>query len=189
VVEALLTLNDEGNLRPTARDIAAQAGVSLRSLYVHFDDLEALFIAASQRHVERLAEMLPPLVTEGAFAERLAAFLARREGVHEFGAGVRRAALLQEPFSPVLQQALAKGRHIGQAEVRRCFAPEITAAGEAAGRHLALAIDVATSSATWDLLRLHQELSVDEATDQVRAMVLAAVGAWAPGAVAGEPQA
>lgn len=189
VVEALLTLNDEGNLRPTARDIAAQAGVSLRSLYVHFDDLEALFIAASQRHVERIAEMLPPLVTEGTFAERLEAFLARREGVHEFGAGVRRAALLQEPFSPALQQALAKGRHMVQAEVRRCFAPEIAAAGEATGRRLALAVDVATSSSTWDLLRLHQELSVEEATDQVRAMVLAFVGAWAPGTVADGPQA
>src|SRR5690606_27488921 len=58
VVEALLTLNDEGNLRPTARDIATKAGVSLRSLYVHFDDLEALFLAASRRQGERLAELL-----------------------------------------------------------------------------------------------------------------------------------
>ena len=49
VVDALLTLNERGELRPTARDIAAEAGVSLRSVYVHFDDLEALFVESSRR--------------------------------------------------------------------------------------------------------------------------------------------
>src|SRR5690606_26594946 len=97
VVDALLTLNDRGVLRPTARDIAAEAGVSLRSLYVHFDDLEALFVAAAQRQSERLAAALPPAVTEGSLAERLDAFLARRTRAHEVGAGVRKAALLQAP--------------------------------------------------------------------------------------------
>ena len=62
VVDALLALNDRGVLRPTARDIAAEAGVSLRSLYVHFDDLESLFVAAGQRHTERLLAQLPPLI-------------------------------------------------------------------------------------------------------------------------------
>jgi AcrR family transcriptional regulator len=52
VVDALLSLNEQGNLRPTAREIAAEAGVSLRSIYVHFDDVEALFIAAAIRHAE-----------------------------------------------------------------------------------------------------------------------------------------
>ena len=42
VVDALLALNEKGNLRPTAREIAAEAGVSLRSIYVHFDDVESL---------------------------------------------------------------------------------------------------------------------------------------------------
>ena len=59
VVDALLTLNERGQLRPTARDIAAEAGVSLRSVYVHFDDLEALFVESSRRHTELLAAALP----------------------------------------------------------------------------------------------------------------------------------
>src|ERR1044072_5768679 len=52
VVEALLSLLDEGNLRPTARQVAERAGVSLRSVYVHFDDLEDLFTAAAHRFFE-----------------------------------------------------------------------------------------------------------------------------------------
>src|SRR3954470_18279608 len=39
VVSAVLDLVNEGNPKPTAREIADRAGVSLRSVYVHFDDL------------------------------------------------------------------------------------------------------------------------------------------------------
>src|SRR4051794_7539538 len=58
VVEALLDLLNAGNPRPTAREIAEQAGVSLRSVYVHFDDLEDLFLAATGRHLERILPLL-----------------------------------------------------------------------------------------------------------------------------------
>jgi TetR/AcrR family transcriptional regulator of autoinduction and epiphytic fitness len=182
VVEALLTLNEKGHLRPTARDIAAEAGVSLRSLYVHFDDLEALFVAASQRHAERLAAVLPPLVTEGSFEERFEAFVERRRVVYEFGAGVRRAALLQEPFSPAISQAMSVGRQRMRVEVSRAFAPEIAAASRAEdAARLPLALDIATGSTTWESLRAHQGLSAEEATAQVREMALAFIHAWVPG--------
>jgi TetR/AcrR family transcriptional regulator of autoinduction and epiphytic fitness len=178
VVDALLTLNEKGNLRPTARDIAAEAGVSLRSLYVHFDDLEALMVAAAERHTQRLAALLPPLQVEGDIDERLEALLARRVTLHEVGGGVRRAAVLQEPFSPTLQQAMAKGRKAGRAEIRQAFALEIEAAGPERGPRLVRALEVATSSATWEALRIHQQVSVEEATDQVRQMALAFLAWW-----------
>jgi AcrR family transcriptional regulator len=181
VVEALLTLNEKGHLRPTARDIAAEAGVSLRSLYVHFDDLEALFVAASQRHAERLAAVLPPLVTEGSFEERFEAFVERRRVVYEFGAGVRRAALLQEPFSPAISQAMSVGRQRMRVEVSRAFAPEIAACRAEDAARLSLALDIATGSTTWESLRAHQGLSADEAAAQVREMALAFIHAWVPG--------
>lgn len=180
VVEALLTLNEQGNLRPTARDIATQAGVSLRSLYVHFDDLEALFVAASERHAERLAALVPALVTDGPLEARLDGFLARRLTLNEVGAGVRRAALLQEPFSPALQQALATGRKLLRADVRHAFAPELDGAAPAAGSQLQLGLELAASGATWEALRTHHGLSVDEATHQVREMALAFLSAWGP---------
>jgi len=180
VVEALLTLNDGGNLRPTARDIAAEAGVSLRSLYVHFDDLEALFVAASTRHSERMAAQLPPLVVDGTQAERLEAFLARRVTMHEVGAGVRRAALLQEPFSPALRQALVNGRKLMRAEVRRAFAAELDATDPDLVSRLLRGLDIASSAASWEALRTYQGLSVYEATDQVRDMMLAFIGSWGP---------
>jgi TetR/AcrR family transcriptional regulator, regulator of autoinduction and epiphytic fitness len=180
VVEALLTLNEEGNLRPTARDIAAKAGVSLRSLYVHFDDLEALFVAASNRHAERLAAILPPLVTDGPVDDRVESFLDRRTTLNEVGAGVRRAALLQEPFSPALQAAMTSGRSLLRAEVRHACAAEIASARDGAGPKLLRGLDIATSPATWEALRVHQGMPVDEARDQVREMVWSFLRSWGP---------
>lgn len=183
VVDALLTLNDQGQLRPTARDIAAEAGVSLRSLYVHFDDLEALFVAAGRRHAERLTEVLPPMLTEGDLESRLDAFMTRRVRIHEFGAGVRRAAVLQAPFSPVLQQALSNGRQALRAEVKASFGPELAAAAavDATARERLLSgLDIVTNTTTWESLRVHQEMSVDEAAAHVRDMVLSFIHVWAP---------
>jgi TetR/AcrR family transcriptional regulator of autoinduction and epiphytic fitness len=180
VVDALLALNDRGNVRPTARDIATEAGVSLRSLYVHFDDLEALFVAAAERHTDRLAGLVGPLIIQGDLATRIETLLSRHATLYEAGAGVRRAALLQEPFSPTLQQALAMGRKLARSTIRQLFAPEIAAAGAEAGDALARALEIATSAATWDALRTFQQLSVEAATDQVREMVLAFFTRWGP---------
>src|SRR4029453_18063450 len=106
---------------------------------------------SSRRHAELLAAALPPLVDKGTFTERLDAFLVRRIVIHEFAPGVRRAALLQEPFSPVLQQVLANGRQALRAEVGCSFAPELTAV-DGDEMPLLRAIDVARSDITWEPL-------------------------------------
>jgi TetR/AcrR family transcriptional regulator of autoinduction and epiphytic fitness len=187
VVDALLRLNDRGQLRPTARDIAAEAGVSLRSLYVHFDDLEALFVAASQRYTEKLSAALAPPLGEGPLAERLDSFVERRAFIHEFGAGSRRAARLQEPFSPALQQAMRTGGKRLRADIRYCFRPEIAAAGEEGGRRLTVALDVLTGSQVWDAMRVNQGMSAAEATAQLRDMIAAFITRWAPDSSESDP--
>ncbi|HKY67384.1 MAG TPA: TetR/AcrR family transcriptional regulator [Acidimicrobiales bacterium] len=186
VVDALLTLNARGELRPTARDIAAEAGVSLRSVYVHFDDLEALFVESSRRHTELLTASLPPIVDDGPFPVRFEAFLVRRVSIHEFAPGVRRAALLQEPFSPVLQRVLTSGRQAMRAEVASSFGPEL-AAVDGDEMPLLRALDAASGALTWESLRVHQRLSVEQATEQVRLMLLAFVRAWVPAALDDDP--
>lgn len=183
VVDALLTLNDEGSLQPTARDIAERAGVSVRSLYVHFDDLDALMLAASERHRERLEAALPPIVAEGPLPDRLDGFAARRATLHEAGAGPYRAAVLQVPSSPALRSAMAAGRKLLRAEVRHCFAAELGAMAPARRHAVLTAVDLVSSSAAWEHLRTNLGLTADEARRQLRATVLTLLTAWtdAPG--------
>ena len=179
IVDALLTLNDGGDLQPSARDIAAEAGVALRTLYVHFDDVEALILAAADRQRTRLEALLPPIVDEGSFAGRFDAFWVRRTTMHEVGGPVRLAAQLREPRSPAMQKVMRRSRRLLRAEIAHCFAPELVRSGEL-GPQLLCALDVIASSNTWDALRAHQGLDVDDATDKARAMSLALFRAWTP---------
>jgi TetR/AcrR family transcriptional regulator, regulator of autoinduction and epiphytic fitness len=177
VVDALLSLNEKGNLRPTAREIAAEAGVSLRSIYVHFDDVESLLVAAAVRHSDYLMSLARRVPTEGPIERRVAALVANRRTIYEAGSGVRRAALVQEPFSPALQRALEAGRKAGSAEIDNVFAPEIAAAGPHGGR-LRQALSLTLASTSWDVMRRYQLMSPDEAEGQLRTMVLALLAAW-----------
>jgi TetR/AcrR family transcriptional regulator, regulator of autoinduction and epiphytic fitness len=177
VVDALLALNEKGNLRPTAREIAAEAGVSLRSIYVHFDDVESLLVAAAVRHTKYLASLARPVPTEGPLEHRVAALVANRRTLYEAGSGVRRAAMLQEPFSPALQRALEAGRAAGRAEIDGVFAPEIAAAG-AQGPRLRQALALTTGSTSWDVMRRYQQMSADEAEEQLRTMLGTLLEGW-----------
>lgn len=181
VVDALLALNEQGHLRPTAREIAAEAGVSLRSVYVHFDDVESLFLAAAHRHAERIAALVPPVEYTGSLAARLTLFLQRRRLCCEESAAVRRAAVLQEPFSPALRKALGRGRRALHAEVDAAFSPEIEAVPAERRAGLRRALEIAASPSTWELLRTHEHLTADETEQQLRLTLLALLHGWTAG--------
>lgn len=171
VVEALLGLIDDGNLRPTAREIADRAGVSLRSVYVHFEDLEDLFAAAARRQFERILPLLGPVPTEGGLPARLSAFVEHRARLLEAGSNVRRAAMLQEPFSPALSEIAGIVRKAARDEIERVFAAELSQRRGPARRRLLLALDVAASAPVWEQLRFHGD--VDEARAVVTTMLTA----------------
>jgi AcrR family transcriptional regulator len=108
VAEAYLNLVDGGDMRPTARAIAAEAGVSERAVFRHFQDMETLHSEAAVLQIQRVSrDVPPPAPTTGPVEER-AALLARRWcTLHERVTPVRRVALLHEPFSTEIARRLA----------------------------------------------------------------------------------
>ncbi len=171
VVEALLTLLDEGSLRPTAREIADRAGVSLRSVYVHFDDLEDLFTAAAGKQFQRMAALYEPVPTEGPLVDRIDALVTQRARMMEAAAPVRRATLLQEPFSPTLAKVMGMVRKAMRENVELVFAAELSEHERSDRERLSAAIDVAAGTATWETLRVHDGLGVDAARTVVAEML------------------
>ncbi|HEX6312595.1 MAG TPA: TetR/AcrR family transcriptional regulator [Acidimicrobiia bacterium] len=171
VVEALLALIDDGNPRPTAREIADRAGVSLRSVYVHFDDLEDLFTAAAGKQYERMTGYISRLPTEGPLADRIGAFVAQRCRLMEASRAVRQAALLQEPFSPTLAKVMQAVRKAARDEVQRVFAPELDRHSGRDRERLAAATDVASNGPTWETLRANHGLSFEDASQVVGDML------------------
>jgi AcrR family transcriptional regulator len=162
IADALLDLLKAGNLRPTAREIAAHAGISLRSVYVHFDDLEDLFCVAAARQFDRVAPLLEPVAAEGPLRTRVEGVVRHRLELYaEFGA-VLRATELQAPFSPTLQRLLAGGHVASRRELERVFAAELAALTPSVQRGTLAAIDALTASATYERLEHDHELARPE---------------------------
>lgn len=159
VADALLDLLDEGDARPTAARIAERAGVSLRSVFQHFENLETLMADAADRQMERLRPLLRPIDVRGPRARRLEVFVARRSRLLEAIAPVRRAALREESRSPVVADRLNRFRALALTEVERVFAPEIARLGERDRREVVAALGVAASFSNWEELRRYQGLS------------------------------
>jgi len=182
VVDALLALIEAGDLQPTAPRIAERAGVSLRSVFQHFRDREALFAAAADRQTQRLRPLLQPIAPDAAFAERLAAFVAQRAQLLETLSPVRRAALLLEPFSTEVATRLRTIRALKRSEIETVFAAELAACPAAERRELLAALDAAGSYSTWHALRVHQDLPVDRSRRVLTHLFTALLGGHAAAA-------
>lgn len=161
IVDALLALIEDGDLAPTAPRIAGRAGVSLRSIYQHFEDLEALFGAASTLYTERVLSMATPIDPNGPLVQRLQLFTRQRGRILEAMTPVRRAALLQEPFSVQLRESRRRMEALGRAEVARVFGSELDAVPGADRREVHAALEAASGWSAWEHLRT-TGLSVDE---------------------------
>ncbi len=153
IADALLSLLEEGELQPTATRIAERAGISLRLIYHHFGDLEALFRETTERELTRLLARVHPVPGDLPLPERIEAFVDQRSRLLEWLTPVRRAAILHEPFSATLRDARAAMNHLAEEEVARLFAPELAAMDDDHRVAVVDALALATGWNAWDALR------------------------------------
>ena len=72
IIEAALTLMDEGALVPTAQQIADRAGVGIRSFFRHFADMDSLFLAADEMLISSYEALFEVDNRAGTLSERVA---------------------------------------------------------------------------------------------------------------------
>src|SRR3954454_22628090 len=172
LMEAMLALLDEGDLKPKSAAIAARAGVSERTLFQHFPDREALFQGAGLAQAERIGPLVKELPgPDASVEERVHAFVAQRTLVLERVSTVRRAALQMEPWSETVAGWLHAVRSGAAAEVAHVFEPELSSAAEASRDELLAALVAAAAWPTWESLRVHQGLPEAEAEAAMRRML------------------
>jgi len=92
LAEALISLVEEGDAQPTARRIAARAGVSLRIVFHHFDDLESILGEAVRIQEQRHWHHIRPVESTLPLDERVARVVRQRDAVFRATAPVRRSA-------------------------------------------------------------------------------------------------
>jgi AcrR family transcriptional regulator len=173
VVDALLALQEQGDVSPTAQQVAARAGVALRTVFGHFSDMETLWVEAGQRELARLAQLADDVPADLPLPDRIERFAASRARVLERLMPVARAARLREPTSPALLHNRAMFVAAGDDEVRAVFAPELAALDAPAAARLLHLVYLAAAAPTWEVLRHDRGLSVDDARDVVRTALTA----------------
>ncbi len=163
VAEALLALVNEGVIKPTAEQIAGRAGVSIRSVFRHTADTEALNHTLIELHISRTSELFDLTTAAGDRDERIAELAAQRRLLYEAITPVRRAVRVHSPFGAVLRARVDEVNDLLRAQLSPHFAPEL--AGRPAVERDALlhAVEMATSWPSWDQLRTDQGLDPAEA--------------------------
>jgi AcrR family transcriptional regulator len=165
LAEALIALLEEGDARPTARRIALRAGVSLRSVFHHFDDLESILRAAVKIQEHRHWRLVRPVDRTLPIDDRVARVVRQRDVVFRATAPVRRSAEHFKHTSPTVAAELARGGEWLRDQLRVTFAPEIELRCAGDARDLLDALEVATSWETWEqLARLGRAASATRRT-------------------------
>ena len=155
VLAAMVELFAEGTFDPGVAEIARRAGISPRSLFRYFDDVDDLNRAA----IERQLALARPLLEIGVAPDeptdvKIAGFVEARLRLFDAIAPAARAARVSAPRHAVIATQLSQARAFLREQIRRLFAPELR------GRAAVLpAIDALCSFESYDLLRVDQRLS------------------------------
>ena len=175
IVAATVELIDNGDPAPTSRRIAERAGVSERTIFQHFPDLEALHAAIAKHHIDavtrehRLVSPSLPLPT------RVREFTRQRGRLLERMTALRRVALRYEAGSRALQQSRLRWTALARSELTQTFGSELSYADNP--RATLSAAQAVTGWAYWDELRTAEGLHPNAAS---RVMAIALLRILSP---------
>jgi AcrR family transcriptional regulator len=164
VVSATLEIirEQQGGPVPGAGEIAERAGVSERTVFRHFADLDSLFMAASNLQRPILLQFLGPRPDMAELDKRIAAVTRLRSRLYEQIGPVRRVASRIVTENAVLTQAMEEANRTARAQLADVFAPELQRAGRTKNQLLDQ-LDLVTSWPSWEYLRAEQHVGPDKA--------------------------
>ena len=100
VVDAMLDLLGEGHLTPGAAAVAERSGVSLRSVFRYFDDMDSLTERAIARQMERAAPLFDLLDDDGPLDVRAGRLASHRAVQYNRLAPFARVAIVRSAAVP-----------------------------------------------------------------------------------------
>jgi AcrR family transcriptional regulator len=165
IVEAMLALVAEGQITPSAEQVAGRASVGLRSVFRHFKDMESLYAAITARLARQYEMWLVPY-TATDWRGQLSETTDRRLTTYEKLMPFKRAGDAHRHESAAIQTEHARALAFMRAKLKSILPDEIAADALAFE-----AIDLMLSFETWQRLRMEQGLSVKKAGAVVRAQV------------------
>lgn len=181
VIRACWQLFAEGEMYPSAQQVAERSGVSLRSVFRHFQNLEALVRTATAAYYrEHIQVFEPPVIAPGASLEdRVEAMVAFRLRQYAVTGVVMRGAIARSASDHQLGGIVDESRRRAIAVVEYMFADELDAAPPARRATMVAALHTATLFETWhNLVHVHG-LTNEQAADVYRGLLRGALSTGA----------
>ena len=156
----MLSLYTAGNLDPSSDQIAESAGLSPRSLFRYFEDLDDLVrVAILRQHDRLLATSRLDVSCAGPLSDRVTRLVEQRVQLFEHIGSVGIVSRVRAPFQPLIASELAMSRSFLRRQLEQLFAPELSQRGALGAASSIAAIDVLTSFESFQLMRDDQQLS------------------------------
>lgn len=157
VLDAMGELFADGNYEPSTAEIAERAGLSLRSLFRYFDDVDDLYRAAIERALDAARPLLDVGIgADAPTADKIDHVVAARMRLYDEIEPAARAARVCAHRHDVVAAQIAESRSFLRHQLVRLFAAELR--GPVGAARLA-AVDALLSFESHQLLRHAQRLS------------------------------
>ncbi len=173
IVDALLKLIARGEMNPSAAQVAEEAGVGLRSVFRHFEEMDTLY----RQMTAQIEDEVMPEVTASFVAKdwrgKLGEMVKRRARVFERIMPYRVAGAARRFQSEYLMQDYKRAVALEQAALRAILPKTVLNAGDTLA-----ALDLVLSFESWRRLRQDQRLSPTRAEAAVRLAVERIVGGF-----------
>jgi AcrR family transcriptional regulator len=176
IVRALLHLVANGDYAPSAAKVAEAAGVGLRSVFRHFDDMDLLYREMAETISANVLPLLHKPLEGDDWRERLLAMAQCRARVFEMMLPYRISANLKRFQSEFLMQDYRRLLRMEKSLVEAQLPDSVRA--DAVAVH---AINAVLSFQNWRLLRHDHALPVEEAQAVVERLLRAALADVADG--------
>lgn len=147
---------------PTAADIAARAGYSVRSIFERFPDLHTLRVAAADYALAHAAALAPARHVDGDRATRIRSHVETRAGTCERGVSLWRAILFNVDENDDLKVRIKVARDRTIERMELMYRPELDLLGPVERRNTLVALELITDIESWARLREMYGLSFAE---------------------------
>lgn len=166
IVQAMFELLGEGDTSPSAVAVADRAGVGLRTVFRHFDDMDSIYNVMVDQCLARVTPIMEAPYTTIEWRERLMECTNRSARIYEMVFPAKLVLSLRRFQSDFLMD-----RHQQDVAMLRSRLQEILPVEVTGDKTLFSAIETTLSFSTWRTLRQDQNLSV-EASIKTTALML-----------------
>lgn len=167
IIEAALSLQEEGVLVPTAQQISDRAGVLIRSFFRHFEDMETLFKAVDDHLRDSYEALFLGGDREGSMEERVSRAIERRSDAFERLKNLMLGTKAQLWRYEMLRSNYARSQRGLRKDLEQ-WLPEISNLPESSRE----SIDAIASFEMWHRLRAQQGLTRADSAAIIQSLLL-----------------